>query len=209
MTLRKDGDYYVSDRFLRASDFDNNMGQDNNPEWKTVIFDSKSNSYVTPNGSVGFRWGEDGKWNTQQKNGLDGAEIDAELSCLDSKDDVVTIAFPHFTPGEGDLIKRSVPVRKLMIDGTETLVTSVFDMTVAQYGIDRGLGDETAKGYDDASVAYTPAWGEKVTGIKAADLERTGREFAENASKTKVSRWSSWVQRLTTGITMTWVIVQS
>lgn len=185
VTLRKDGDHYVSDRFLRASDFDNNMGQDNNPEWKTVIFDTKSNSYVTPNGSVGFRWGENGKWNTLQKNGLDGAEIDAELSCLDSKDDVVTIAFPHFTPGEGDLIKRSVPVRKLMIDGTETLVTSVFDMTVAQYGIDRGLGDATAKGYDDASVAYTPAWGEKVTGIKAADLERTGREFAENASKTK------------------------
>ncbi|NOR51675.1 MAG: nitrate reductase subunit alpha, partial [Gammaproteobacteria bacterium] len=150
-----------------------------------VIFDTKSNSYVTPNGSVGFRWGEDGKWNTLQKNGLDGTEIDAELTCLDNKDDVVTVAFPHFTPGEGDLIMRSIPVRKLMIDGTETLVTSVFDMTVAQYGIDRGLGDETAKGYDDANCPYTPAWGEKVTGIKAADLERTGREFAENASKTK------------------------
>ncbi|MCW8827198.1 MAG: nitrate reductase subunit alpha [Gammaproteobacteria bacterium] len=185
VTLRKEGDYYVSDRFLRASDFDNNMGQDNNPEWKTVIFDSKSNSYVTPNGSVGFRWGEEGKWNTLQKNGLDGSEIDAELSCIDNKDDVVTVAFPHFTPGEGDLIMRSIPVRKLMIDGQETMVTSVFDMTVAQYGINRGLGDNTATGYDDVSCPYTPAWGEKVTGIKAADLERTGREFAENASKTK------------------------
>jgi nitrate reductase alpha subunit len=62
----------------------------------------------------------------------------------------------------------------------------VFDLQVAQYGIDRGLGGENiAKSYDDADVAYTPAWAEKVTGVKAADIERTGREFAYNASKTK------------------------
>jgi nitrate reductase alpha subunit len=34
-------------------------------------------------------------------------------------------------------------------------------------------------------VAYTPAWAQKVTGVKAADIERTGREFADNAAKTK------------------------
>ena len=76
-------------------------------------------------------------------------------------------------------------VSKLVIDGEEVLVTSVFDLQVAQYGIDRGLGDNLATSYDDETVPYTPAWGAKITGIKAADLERTGREFAENASKTR------------------------
>jgi len=183
--LRKDGDRYVSDRFIRASDFDNNLGEDNNPEWKTIVFDAKSNSFICPNGSVGFRWGEEGKWNLLEKNAADQSEIEAELSCIDSRDDVVSVAFPHFTPDEGDVLLRNVPVRKLTIDGEEVLVTSVFDMQVAQYGIDRELGDNLATSYDDETIAYTPAWAAKVTGIKAADLIRTGHEFAENASKTK------------------------
>ena len=64
-------------------------------------------------------------------------------------------------------------------------MASVFDLQISQYGIDRGLGGaNVARDYKDASVAYTPAWAEKVTGVKAADIERTGREFAYNASKT-------------------------
>ncbi|MFC1602488.1 nitrate reductase subunit alpha [Pseudomonadota bacterium] len=183
--LRKDGDRFVSDRFLRASDFDKNMGEKNNPEWKTVVYDSKTNAFVCPNGSVGFRWGEDGKWNLLPKNSADQSEIEAELTNVGASDDVVTISFPHFAPGEDDTIQRNVPVRKLTIDGEEVLVTSVYDMTIAQYGIDRGLGDNLATGYDDASTPYTPAWGEKVCGVRADLLERTGREFAENASKTR------------------------
>ncbi len=183
--MRKDGDRYVSDRFLRASDFDKNMGETNNPEWKTVVYDAKTKAFVVPNGSVGFRWGEEGKWNVLPKNSADQSEIEAELTCIESSDDVITVTFPHFAPGEDDTIQRNVPVRKLVIDGQETLVATVYDMTIAQYGIDRGLGDNLATGYDDASIAYTPAWGEKVTGVRADLLERTGREFADNASKTR------------------------
>ncbi|MEN8179544.1 MAG: nitrate reductase subunit alpha [Pseudomonadota bacterium] len=184
--LNKDGDRYVSGRFLRASDFDNNMGEENNPEWKTVVYDARSNAFVAPNGSIGFRWGEEGKWNLLEKSGSDQAGIEAELSCIDSKDDVVAVDFPHFTPGEGDTLTRNIPVRKLKLaSGEEVLVCSVFDLQVAQYGIDRGLGDNLATSYDDESVPYTPAWGEKITGIKRADLERTGREFAQNAADTK------------------------
>jgi nitrate reductase alpha subunit len=98
-----------------------------------------------------------------------------------------------------------VPVRKLKLaTGEECFVTSVFDLQVAQYGIDRGLGGgNVAKSYDDANVAYTPAWAAKVTGVKAADIERTGREFADNAAKTGASPWSSWARRSTTGTTTT------
>jgi nitrate reductase alpha subunit len=46
-----------------------------------------------------------------------------------------------------------------LADGGEALVASVFDLQVAQYGIDRGLGgDNVASSYGDADVAYTPAW---------------------------------------------------
>ena len=174
----------VTGRFLRASDFDKNMGEDNNPEWKTVVFDSKSNTFVSPNGSIGYRWGEEGKWNIlEQANGKD---IEQELSCIDNSDAVVDVTFPHFNPEEGDSLVRKIPVRKLkLVDGKEVMVTSVCDLQIAQYGIDRGLGDNLATSYDDESVPYTPAWAAKITGVPAADLERTGREFADNASKTR------------------------
>ncbi|MDH5785706.1 MAG: molybdopterin-dependent oxidoreductase, partial [Chromatiales bacterium] len=184
VTLRKHGDHYVSDRCLRASDFDGNMGEANNPEWKTIVFDSKSSSFVVPNGSVGFRWGEEGRWNLLPRNAKDQSEIEAELTCVGKQDEVVSVAFPHFTPGEDELFYRNIPVRKVQTVDGEMLVTSVYDLLIAQYGIDRGLGDNIATSYDDANVPYTPAWAERVTGVKKADLIRTGREFADNASKT-------------------------
>src|SRR5690242_5101052 len=45
----------VPDRYLRASDFDGQLEQTNNPEWKTVAFD-RAGRVVLPNGSIGFRW---------------------------------------------------------------------------------------------------------------------------------------------------------
>ncbi|HEU0233816.1 MAG TPA: nitrate reductase subunit alpha [Gallionella sp.] len=184
--LRKHGDAYVSDRCLRASDFANNLGETNNPLWKTIVYDEKTKAFVAPNGSIGFRWGEENKWNLLPKNAANQQEILAELTCINSKDAVVSVGFPHFEHGEDDLLFRNVPVRKVkLVSGEEVLVTSVFDMQVAQYGIDRGLGGgNVAKDYNDSTVAYTPAWAAKVTGIKAADLERTGREFAHNAAQT-------------------------
>jgi len=184
--LRQHADGYVSDRFLRASDLANNLGEKNNPDWKTIVYDEKSKAFVAPNGSIGFRWGEEGKWNLLPKNAANQSDIAAQLSCLDARDAVVSVGFPHFTPGEGELLYRNVPARKLKLaSGEEVYVTSVFDLQVAQYGIDRGLGGgNVATSYDDAT-AYTPAWAEKVTGVKRADLIRTGREFADNAAKTK------------------------
>jgi nitrate reductase alpha subunit len=184
--LRKHGDGYVSDRFLRASDFAANLGEQNNPDWKTIVYDETTKSFIAPNGSIGFRWGEEGKWNLLPKNAADQSEIVAELSCIDARDAVVPVGFPHFTPGEDELLYRHAPARKLKLaSGEEAYVASVLDLQIAQYGVDRGLGGgNVAQSYDD-HVAYTPAWAEKVTGVKRADLIRTGREFADNAAKTK------------------------
>ena len=91
--VKQDG-RFVPDRLLRASDFDAGLGQDNNPEWKTVAFDETSDNVVVPNGSIGFRWGEKGKWNLETKAGA--AETTLSLSTLDKRDDVLSVAFPYF-----------------------------------------------------------------------------------------------------------------
>jgi nitrate reductase alpha subunit len=60
MLEEKDGQY-VPGRMLRASDFADGLGQDNNPDWKTVAIDENTGNVVVPNGSIGFRWGEEGQ----------------------------------------------------------------------------------------------------------------------------------------------------
>ena len=56
---------------------------------------------------------------------------------------------------------------------------------MANYSLDRGLGGaNVAAGYDDASVAYTPAWQEKITGVDRAKVIQVAREFADTANKT-------------------------
>jgi nitrate reductase alpha subunit len=194
---RADGNY-VNGRFLRASDLADSAGQANNPDWKTLAFDEKSGHLIVPNGSIGFRWGEKdgmvGKWNLEAKESLSGAETQLRLSVNDIKDDVAPVAFPyfgstkhpHFACTEHNAIQvRNVPVKKIKLaDGSEALVATVYDLTLAQYGLDRGLGGaNVAKTYDD-NVPYTPAWQEKVTGVPRAQIITVARQFAENADKT-------------------------
>src|SRR3546814_1478431 len=71
--LEKRRDAFVAGRFLRASDFAEGLGQTNNPDWKTVALDESSGDVVAPNGAIGFRWGEDGKWNIHPGSGAGGA----------------------------------------------------------------------------------------------------------------------------------------
>ncbi|MFO1318885.1 MAG: nitrate reductase subunit alpha [Burkholderiales bacterium] len=196
--VKRDG-RYVPDRFVRASDFDGNLAQANNPAWKTVGVDRLSGRIVAPNGSVGFRWnqkpGEDlGKWNIEQKDGATGADVELELSLIGIRDEVAAVAFPYFggiaTPNfnandqSTDVLVRNVPAKRLQLADGETLVASVFDLLCANYGLDRGLGGEhVARSYED-DIPYTPAWQEPITGVKAADVIAVARQFADTADKT-------------------------
>jgi nitrate reductase alpha subunit len=187
-------------RYVRASDFADRLGQDNNPEWKTVAFDAAGEA-VVPNGSIGFRWGAEGRtdagrWNLEAKEGRKNADVKLKLSVLDEgaqKHEVVEVAFPYFagatTPHfpnnvqQGELNRAKVPaVRLRFADGTEALVATVFDLQAAQYGIDRGLGGG-AKDYDD-NAPYTPAWQEKITSVPRDQVITIARQFADNADKT-------------------------
>src|SRR5207247_6412678 len=114
---------------------------------------------------------------------------------IDLRDDVVPVAFPYFAgtaPDQfrandqgADVLARNVPVKRLALNDGETFVASVFDLLVANYGIDRGLGgDNVARSYDD-NVPYTPKWQQTITGVKADDVVALARQFADNADKTQ------------------------
>ena len=70
-----------------------------------------------------------------------------------------------------------------LADG-EALVATVFDLFVANYGVDRGFGgDNVATNYDD-NEPYRPAWAEAITGVPRDQIITVAREFALNAEKT-------------------------
>jgi nitrate reductase alpha subunit len=193
----------VPDRYLRASDFGGKLDQTNNPEWKTVAFDTQGRA-VLPNGSIGFRWGaadrnDEGKWNLEAKEARGGAEVKLKLSVLEDAGDaneqtheVVDVGLPYFAGADvphfpsnkqhGDVTVARVPAVKLALAEGEALVATVFDLQAAQFGIDRGLGSG-AKSYDD-NAPYTPAWQEAITGVPRAQVITVARQFADNAEKT-------------------------
>ncbi len=183
-----------SGRFLRAADLDGKLGQENNPEWKTLAFDENTNSLVAPQGTIGFRWGEQGKWNIEAREGLEGKETKLQLSLIDGEENAAAVAFPYFgDEAYGDFYKtdhgavqvRNVPVRKLTLaDGTEATVATVYDLMIANYGIDRGLGGGNVASSYDEDIPYTPAWQEKITGVSREQVIQVAREFADTANKT-------------------------
>jgi nitrate reductase / nitrite oxidoreductase, alpha subunit len=77
----EEGRRLVPGRQLRAADL-RRAGQKNNPDWKTVAIDENTGKMVVPNGSIGFRWGEQGKWNLEEKAGAGPRSSRALLSLI-------------------------------------------------------------------------------------------------------------------------------
>ncbi|MCJ7597864.1 MAG: nitrate reductase subunit alpha, partial [Methyloceanibacter sp.] len=189
--VRQDG-RLVPDRFLRASDFKGGLGETNNPEWKTVALDELSGSAIVPRGSVGFRWGENGKWNLGEQESA-GKDVKLRLSLDGASDEMAAIAFPyfgniaheHFTATTHDsVLERNVPVKRVALADGEALVATVYDLFLANYGVDRGFGGgNVAKSYDD-ETPYTPAWAETISGVPRDKIIAVARGFADNAEKT-------------------------
>ncbi|MGH3459070.1 nitrate reductase subunit alpha [Aeromicrobium sp.] len=169
---RGDGSDWVPGKFLTAADLgDTGEGA----ESKTVLLDAVTSEPVVPNGSLGHRFtgSGEGHWNLD----LDG--VDPLLS-LHGSGDVAEIGLPRFDTSEPGVLSRGVPTR--VVAGK--LVTTVFDLLLAQYGVSRpGLPGEWPADYDDAAQPYTPAWQEPITGVPAAAAARIAREFADNAER--------------------------
>ncbi|MGN6129778.1 MAG: nitrate reductase subunit alpha [Nocardioidaceae bacterium] len=174
-----DGSAYLPGKFLTAADLPAHEHEEN-AHFKTVLLDARTDEPVVPNGSLGHRYGESGvgRWNLE----LDG--VDPKLTLIDTSGDSVAVRLPRFDTPDGaprELV-RGVPVRR--VGGH--LVTTVFDLLLARYGVERdGLPGEWPTGYDDASAPGTPAWQEAITGVPAAAAARVGREFAQNAEESR------------------------
>ncbi len=191
---KRDDGSYKPGRFLRASDLDNSLNEENNPEWKTIAIDENTGNLVAPKGSIGFRWGEQGKWNIQEQDSA-GNGIKQKMTLVEDHDQVLDVAFPyfggikhvHFQHNEQqDILLHKLGAKLVtQADGSAVYVVTVFDLLCANYGLDRGLGgDHVAKSYDD-NKAYTPAWQERITGVSRDNVIQVAREFADNANKTR------------------------
>ncbi|MEV5052835.1 nitrate reductase subunit alpha [Arthrobacter sp. LAR12-1-1.1] len=176
---RRDDGSLTPAKFLTAKDLPDEAGAED-AAFRTVLFDKATGRPAVPNGSLGFRYSGsgEGKWN------LDLEGIEPALSLREVSGDSAEILLPCFEDagGNGSVLRRGVPV--LELDGQ--LVTTVFDLMLAQYGVGRdGLPGEWAAGYDDAATPYTPAWQEEITSVPAQACIRVAREFARNAEQSK------------------------
>ncbi len=184
--LKQSDTHLLPSYFLRASHLDKQLGETNNPEWKTLLINEKTGNIVVPKGTIGFRWGESGKWNLLPEDSHD-KEICAQLSLLGTHDSISGVAFEYFGGKDSkDVLVRNVPTKKIQLaDGSEVLITTVYDLLMANYGVDRGLGGErVARNYQD-DVPYTPAWQQKHTGVHPDQVIQVAREFAQNAHQTQ------------------------
>lgn len=181
--LKDEGGYYSPGRLLRANQLEVHKDIDQG-DWKFVNIDEDSGDFVIPKGSSGYRWQEEkGKWNMKYEDGETDRKYNPVLSFLDIKDDIAQVEFTEFGLDKKDL--RGVPVKKIKTVDGERLVTTVYDLTMAQYGVSRGLKGNYPKGYDEKDKAYTPAWQEIFTGIDANMVINFAREWANTAEVTE------------------------
>ncbi|MGW0883959.1 nitrate reductase subunit alpha [Streptomyces sp. NPDC002671] len=186
VTLAERDGAYVPDKFLRATE----VGQDGaGAEWKTVVLDESTGRAVVPNGSLGFRWTEEGegRWNLElgavrPKLSLYGSEMAAPVEVL----------LPRFGTeggehgqGRGDVLRRGVPATRLG-GANGRLVTTVYDLLLTQYGVWRpGMRGSWPASYTDDRMPATPAWQEAHTSVPAARCIRIAREFARTAERSR------------------------
>ncbi|MFW6598025.1 nitrate reductase subunit alpha [Propionibacteriaceae bacterium Y2011] len=172
------GQGLVPSKFLTAKDLDP-ATEAADPAFKLALWDNATQAPAIPNGSMGFRYNDadEGDWN------LDLGDIDPALSIMETEGwESAQVALPAFVDpsGAGSVLQRGVPARRV----GDHLVTTVFDLMLAQYGVARGdLPGEWPSGYDDPSTPYTPAWQAELTSVPAEAAVRIAREFATNAEQ--------------------------
>ncbi|MDJ0350077.1 nitrate reductase subunit alpha [Cryobacterium sp. PH29-G1] len=188
LTPRQDA--WVPGKFLTADALPSTDASVSSAAFKTVMLDENAEPFV-PNGSIGHRFSEadKGTWNLDLEGrdpllsiadapDYDGASVAIDLPRFDVTPDVGQDSPGEQHAGAAGIVRRGVPVREV----AGVLVTTVFDLLLAQYGVGRpGLPGEWPTGYDDASTPGTPAWQEEITSVPWQAAARIGREFAQNA----------------------------
>ena len=185
---REDGTYTPGKFFTASQTNDPSLADSPNATHRGLVME-ENGRVVDPGGTVADRWDMDSaKWNLS----LDGVDPVMSVAETDSFS-TAEVLFPRFDldtdsadigtgkPVGAGVVHRGVPVRE--VNGK--LVTTVFDIMLAHYGVPRedlNLPGSWPTGFDDASEVGTPAWQEELTGVPAAAAIRIGREFAQNAA---------------------------
>lgn len=184
---RPDGTY-TPGKFLTAEHFGGELAATENASHRLLMME-KDGKVVDPGGTLADRFGPkgEGKWNLR----LDGVDPVMSIADTDSFEGA-EVLFPRFdlpgtdTTGDGPvgagIVHRGVPARR----AGGKLVTTVYDLMLAHYGVARrelDLPGEWPTGYDDADVVGTPAWQEELTGVPMQGAIRVAREFAANAEE--------------------------
>jgi len=180
---------YTPGKFLTAAQLsDASLNSTPNSTHRGLVME-ENGRVVDPGGTVADRWdNESSKWNLA----LDSADPVMSIAETD-RFATAEVLFPRFDldtnpedvgtgkPIGAGVVHRGVPVRE--VDGK--LVTTVFDIMLAHYGVNRAelnLPGSWPKDFHDASEVGTPAWQEELTGVPADAAIRIGREFAQNAA---------------------------
>jgi nitrate reductase alpha subunit len=181
--INKEDGKLVPGRLLRANSVDKYKDIEKG-EWKFLNIDADSGELVCPGGSSGHRWdGKGGNWNMKFEDPETGKTYNPLLTLLGNSDEVLQLEFVEY--GKDKQANRGVPVKNIKTANGQVSVTTVYDLIMAQYGVDRGLGGDYPTSYDDKDAAYTPAWQEIFTGIGPKTVMQFAAEWARTAETTK------------------------
>lgn len=192
ITLDDRGDgTYTPGKFLTASNVSDPALKNSPNATHRLLMMQKDGTIVDPGGTLADRYGEEGvgKWNLNLDN------VDPIMSVAEAgAEESVELLLPRFdladykgnkegSVGAG-IVHRGVPI--MHYDGH--LVTTVFDVMLAHYGVNReelNLPGSWPKDFNDPDEVGTPAWQEELTGVPAAQAIRIATEFARNAIDSK------------------------
>ena len=147
--LVPDGKAYRMGRLLRAKHLARYKGVENG-DWKMLVLDAKSGEPRMPKGQVGDRWGStNGKWNLSPEDSLDNSPIDPVLSFIDQSDAVRAGGVRRFRRRQ-DALRAACRCGVSPPTDGEVVVTTGFDLLMAQFGHSRGLDGAYPASYDDA-----------------------------------------------------------
>ena len=180
--LENDGDVLKPGRLVRANEIGKFKNIENG-DWKFLNVDEKTGELVIPKGSSGYRWDKNGgKWNMKLEDGETDKSYDPALTFLHKSDEVLQVQFTEF--GLANQRLRGVPVKYIETVNGKIPVVTVYDLVMAQYGVDRGLHGDYPKDFTDKDGAYTPAWQEIFTGVDARTVIQFAQEWANTANVT-------------------------
>lgn len=179
--IEKDGKQ-LPGRLLRANQIDKYKDAENG-EWKFLNIDAENGELVCPGGSSGHRWDrKDGNWNLKSIDPETDLSYDPVLTLLDNHDEIIEVEFTEY--GKSNTANRGVPVKIIKSQNGPVKVTTVYDLIMGQYGINRKLGGEYPESYKEKDAAYTPAWQEILSGIGPETVLQFAREWGRTASTT-------------------------